>query len=83
MQIRPKILKQGGKPVFVVLPYAEYKRMQEAIEDLYDSLLIAKAKEEDRGKPLYTLDQVKARIAARKKKEAAGGNGRKVRGKAG
>ena len=82
MQIRPKILKQGGKPVFVVLPYAEYKRMREAIEDLYDSLLIAKAKDEDRGKPLYTLEQVKARIAARKKKEAARGGGQKVRGKA-
>ena len=56
--------------------------MREAIDDLYDSLLIAKAKEEDRGKPLYTLEQVKARIAARKKREAARGNGRKGRGSA-
>jgi len=83
MQIRPKILKQDGKPAFVVLPYAEYKRMQEAIEDLYDSLLLARAREEDRGKPVYTLEQVKARIAARKTKGATRSNGRKARAKAG
>jgi PHD/YefM family antitoxin component YafN of YafNO toxin-antitoxin module len=67
MQIKPKILKQGGKPVFVVLPYAEYKRMQEAIEDLQDSLLLAEAREESRGKPTYTHDQIKAMIARKKR----------------
>jgi PHD/YefM family antitoxin component YafN of YafNO toxin-antitoxin module len=78
MQIRPKIFKKDGKPVFVVLPYAEYKRMQEAIEDLYDSLLLMEAREENRGKPTYTHQQILARIAARKRKEARRANGGKA-----
>ena len=85
MQMKPKILKQGGKPVFVVLPYAEYRRMQEAMEDLRDSLLLAEAREENRGKPTYSHGQIKEMIAGRRRRDArqrgiAGANGRRSRG---
>jgi hypothetical protein len=76
---RPRIPKKDGKPLFVVLPYAEYQRLRGAIEDLHDRLLIAKAEIEDRGRPYHTLDEVKARFGIPNTKASTGSRRRKTR----
>jgi hypothetical protein len=71
MELHPIHLEQDGKRLWVVLPHKEYKALCEAYDDALDTVALLEAKIENAGKPHYTLEQVKARIAARKKKNAA------------
>jgi DNA-binding XRE family transcriptional regulator len=35
--IKPQIIEAGGKPAFAVLPYAEWQRIEELLEDAQDN----------------------------------------------
>lgn len=65
MTLHPQIIKKEGKSEFVVLPYDEFLKIQEALEDLHDLQILHEAREEhaeQQGTPLrevgakYNLD---------------------------
>ncbi len=62
IQFHPEFLKKNGKNEFVVLPYDEFVRMQELLEDAEDLLLLEQAKQEDAGKPGVSLEKMMARF---------------------
>jgi hypothetical protein len=62
IQFHPEFLKKNGKNEFVVLPYEEFVRMQELLEDAEDLLLLEQARKEDAGKPSVSLEEMMARF---------------------
>ncbi len=60
MELHPQILEKDGKPAFVILPYDEFTALRDALEDALDSLALREAKAASRGKPTYSMDDVKA-----------------------
>ncbi len=55
IQLHPKILNQDGQKV-AVLPYDEFLKVQEILEDLED---LRQAKEEAKDSTTYSLEEVK------------------------
>jgi hypothetical protein len=66
-KLHKQILEQDGKPAFVVLPYEEFTALEEEIEDLRDSRAIRDAAKRDAGKPKLTLEEMRARLAGKRK----------------
>jgi len=60
--LHPQILKKNGRAQFVILPYKEFRALQEMLEDAEDVLDLRRAREENAGQPTYTLEQVKLRL---------------------
>jgi PHD/YefM family antitoxin component YafN of YafNO toxin-antitoxin module len=58
MTIHPQIIEKDGKKEFVVLPYEEFLKIQEALEDFEDLKEIRKEKEESKNQPTTPLDKV-------------------------
>lgn len=55
MTIHPQIIEKDGRKEFVVLPYEEFLRLQEELEDYHDLLRLREEKDlaaSDRSKPL-------------------------------
>ncbi len=62
MNMHAQILEKDGKKEFVVIPYEEYLRIQELLEDLEDIRLLREAKAESYGQPLVSLEEVKKEL---------------------
>jgi len=62
MNMHPQILEKDGRKEFVVLPYEEYLRIQEHLEDYEDLRALREAKAESYGQPTLTLQQVKEEL---------------------
>lgn len=58
MILNPQIIEKKGKKEFVVLPYEEFLKIQEALEDYEDLRDLRKAKEDSRGEKGIPLDKV-------------------------
>jgi hypothetical protein len=58
MNLHPQIIEKDGKKEFVVLPYEEFLRIQEALEDFDDLKELRKEKEFARAEPTKRLDDV-------------------------
>lgn len=58
MTIHPQIIEKKGKKEFVILPYEEFLRIQEMLEDFEDLRELRKEKEESKGQPTTPLDKV-------------------------
>ena len=56
--MKPQIIKKDGKKEFVVIPYEDFIKMQEALEDYTDLKALRKAKEESKGEKPLPFDQV-------------------------
>lgn len=69
MELHPQILEKDGKPAFVILPYEEFTALRDALEDALDSLALREAKEENRGKRTYSMDEVKAMFGLGRKSD--------------
>ncbi len=57
--MEPIILEKNGKKEFVILSYEEFLRLKELAEDYEDLRTLRKAKEEEKDKPGYSLEEVK------------------------
>jgi len=64
MSIHPQIIEKDGKKEFVVLPYEEFIRLQEALEDYDDLRTLRDEKASAQGEPTRTLDDVLKGIEA-------------------
>ena len=60
--MHPSILKQNGKEAFAVLPYKEFLRAQEELEDYDDLKALRAAKAGERDAPTAALSKVRKNI---------------------
>ena len=58
MSIHPQIIERDGKKEFVVLPYEEFLRVQEALEDYDDLRTLRDEKAASGTEPTRSLDDV-------------------------
>lgn len=59
-EFHPEILRRDGKEQFAILPWEDYLRLRELLEDARDVLLIEEAKREESasGEPRVSHDEV-------------------------
>ena len=62
VELHPEFLSAGGRKQFAVIPYDEFVRLQEWIEDTLDLHEIRLAREENKDQPTYSLDEVKEQL---------------------
>ena len=58
LELHPEFLKKNGRNEFVVLPYEEFVRLQECLEDAQDLLDLRRAREENGDQPGIPLEDV-------------------------
>jgi PHD/YefM family antitoxin component YafN of YafNO toxin-antitoxin module len=58
MSIHPQIIEKNGVKEFVVLPYEEFLRIREELEDYEDLKTLRQEKAEAGGLPVRSLDEV-------------------------
>jgi PHD/YefM family antitoxin component YafN of YafNO toxin-antitoxin module len=58
MTIHPQIIKKEGKKEFVVLPYDEFIKIRDALEDYEDLKLLREEKEKSKDQSTIPLDKV-------------------------
>ncbi len=63
-----QIIEKRGKKEFAVIPYKDYVRMQEDLEDYYDLLELRKAKADPRNKKEFSFEEVARELGLVKKK---------------
>ncbi len=59
IELHPNFLKKDGKIEFAVLPYNEYKMLQEILEDYEDLRLLREAKQKEADAPTVSIHDVK------------------------
>jgi hypothetical protein len=59
IQLHPEFLTKNGNKEFAVLPYEEFIKIQELLEDLQDLQELREAKQEEKNSPLISLNEVK------------------------
>jgi PHD/YefM family antitoxin component YafN of YafNO toxin-antitoxin module len=59
VKLHPEFLTKNGKKEFAVLPYEEFIKIQELLEDLEDLKDLRKAKEEEKNQISIPLGDVK------------------------
>lgn len=59
IKLHPEFLTKNGKKEFAALPYEEFLKIQELLEDLENLEELRKAKKEEQDSPSYSLDEVK------------------------
>ena len=62
MSIHPQIIEKDGRKEFVVLPYEEFLRIQEALEDLEDIRVLREERVSAASEATRSLDDVLAEI---------------------
>jgi PHD/YefM family antitoxin component YafN of YafNO toxin-antitoxin module len=62
LELNPQIIRHQGEPAFVVLPYDEYRALEELLEDLDDLVHLRRAKEEAAGEPMLSLEEVRREL---------------------
>jgi hypothetical protein len=59
IELHPELLRKNGQIEFVVLPYEEYKALQELLSDYQDLLDLRAAKNSECNKPTTSYDDVR------------------------
>lgn len=62
VELHPEFLSAGGRKQFAVIPYDEFVRLQEWIEDTLDLHELRLAREENQDQPTYSLEEVKEQL---------------------
>jgi PHD/YefM family antitoxin component YafN of YafNO toxin-antitoxin module len=63
--VNAQIIKKNGKKEYVVLPYEEYLRIQEELEDYQDLRSLREAKETEKDATTIGMAELKKRIGRR------------------
>ncbi|MBI4964879.1 MAG: type II toxin-antitoxin system Phd/YefM family antitoxin [Desulfomonile tiedjei] len=58
MLLHPQIIEKEGKKEFVVLPYEEFLKIQETLEDFEDLRELRREREESIDKPSRSLREI-------------------------
>ena len=67
MDLNAQIIKKNGKNEFVVLPYDEFRKIQEELASYDDLRCLREAKDVERDAPTIGLDALKKKISGRVK----------------
>lgn len=59
MELHPHFLEKEGEKEFVVIPFNEFEKMYEALEEYEDLKALRSAKEEFQDKKGYTIQEMK------------------------
>ena len=59
MELHPKFISKNGQKEFAVIPYEEFLKLQEMLEDMEDLKDLRTAVEQDKDSPDYPLEEVK------------------------
>lgn len=65
MELNAQIIKKNGKKEFVVLPYDEFQKMQEALASYEDLRCLREAKIEEKDAATIGISELKKRITGR------------------
>ena len=63
--LRAQIIKKDGKKEYAVLPYKEFIRIQEELEDYQDLRCLREAKEAEKDAPTIGMAELKKKIGRR------------------
>jgi len=66
MEFNPQIIKKNGENEFVVLPYNDYLKMKQALDDYEDLIDLRKAKNETVNEPGIPFKDVENLINSKK-----------------
>jgi len=58
IELHPEIIEKDGKKQFVLLPYEEYRAIEEALADAEDLSELRAAKKEEQDAPSVPMEQV-------------------------
>ncbi|MDQ7816765.1 MAG: hypothetical protein RDU14_07025 [Melioribacteraceae bacterium] len=62
MELNPQIIKKNGESEFVILPYNDYLKIKQIIEDYEDIVDLRKAKSDTINEPSIPFEQVLKKI---------------------
>lgn len=62
IELHPEFLSTGGKRQFAVIPYEEFVRLQEWLEDSRDLHELELAIEENKDHPTYSLEEIRQEL---------------------
>lgn len=62
MDLNPQIIEKEGKKKFVILPYEDFVKMQEEIENYEDLRMLRKAKKKEGRSPTVSLERAKKEL---------------------
>ena len=65
VSLRAQIIKENGKKEYAVLPYEEFLRVQEELEDYEDLRCLREAKEAEKEAPTIGMAELKKKIGRR------------------
>ncbi len=74
-----QIIKKKGKNEYAIIPYEEYLRVQEELQNYGDLCLLREAKEAEKDSPAIGISEVKKRLAKRTKNSTGSGKKRSSR----
>ena len=63
--LHAQIIKKNGRKDYVILPYEEFLKVQEELEDYDDLRALREAKERERDAPTIGMGELKKKIARR------------------
>jgi PHD/YefM family antitoxin component YafN of YafNO toxin-antitoxin module len=63
--LNAQIIKKKGKKEYVILPYEEFLKVQEELEDYEDLRCLRDAKEAEKHSPTVGIEEVKKHIGKR------------------
>lgn len=66
MEYEPQIIKKDGEKEFAVLPYKDYLKIKQALEDYEDLIDLRKAKIETVNEPGVPFNDVKESLISKK-----------------
>ena len=62
VELHPQIIEKNGKKEFAVLPYGEFLRLQEELEDYEDLKQPREAKAQEQDANTLTVDELKTEL---------------------
>jgi len=65
--MKAQIIEKRGKKEFAVIPYKDFVRMQEELEDFYDLLALRRAKADPRNQKGRSFDVIAEELGLKKK----------------
>ena len=65
VSLRAQIIKKNGKKEYAVLPYEEFLKVQEELEDYEDLRCLREAKEAEKEAPTIGMAELKKKIGRR------------------
>ena len=66
INIHPNILEKNGKKQFAILPYSEFIKIKNELEDYEDLKLLRQAKRKEADLPTISMDEAKARLLTKR-----------------